>query len=89
MKVAQRTNDWQALYAVAHKIIPSLSIVGIKSYYIEMTKTLQENARGEKNTDEIKKSVYALTTVLTGACEELGQELNLINSPILCASKTK
>ena len=77
------TKDWKTLYAVAHKIIPSLSIVGIKPHYVDLAKTLQENARGEKNIAEIEKSVYELNTLLVKACEELDQELNLINHPVL------
>ncbi len=83
MKESLTTNDWKTLQAVAHKIIPSLSIVGIKPHYVELAKTLQENARGEKNIAEIEKSVYELNTLLVKACEELDQELNLINHPVL------
>jgi len=83
MKESMTTKDWKTLYAVAHKIIPSLSIVGIKPYYVELTKALQENARGGKNVAEIEKSVYELNTLLVKACEELDQELNLINHPVL------
>ena len=83
MKESMTTKDWKTLYAVAHKIIPSLSIVGIKPHYVELTKALQENARGEKNVAEIEKSVYELNTLLVKACEELDQELNLINHPVL------
>jgi PAS domain S-box-containing protein len=81
MKESLDAKDWKALYAVVHKIIPSLSIVGIKPDYIELTKTLQENTRNEKNIAEIEKSVQTLTALLIKACEELEHELNLINNP--------
>ena len=83
MKESLTTNDWNTLHAVAHKIIPSLSIVGIKPHYVEVAKALQENARGGENIAEIEKSVYELNTLLVKACEELDQELNLINHPVL------
>jgi PAS domain S-box-containing protein len=82
MNESSYSKDWKTLYATAHKIIPSLSIVGIKPIYIELTKTLQENAREEKNIPEIEKSVRALNTLLVKACKELDEELNLINNPI-------
>jgi PAS domain S-box-containing protein len=82
MKESLAAKDWQRLYAVAHKIIPSLSIVGIKPGYVEMAKTLQENTRAEKNITEIEKSVNALDTLLVKACEELELELNSINNPV-------
>jgi PAS domain S-box-containing protein len=82
MNESFRAKDWKTLYAVTHKIIPSLSIVGIKSAHVELTRTLQENAREEKNISEIEKSVSALNTLLVTACKELDEELNLINNPV-------
>lgn len=81
MKESLHAKDWETLYAIVHKIIPSLSIVGIKQEYITLAKTLQENARYERDIGEIEKSVYSLTTLLTKACSELEYELNLINNP--------
>jgi PAS domain S-box-containing protein len=82
MKVSTVANDWKRLYAVVHKMIPSLSIVGIKPEYIELAKALQENARHEKNTAEIETSVNTLNTLLVRACKELDQELHLIKTPV-------
>jgi CheY-like chemotaxis protein len=81
MKESLHTKNWKTMHSIAHKIIPSLSIVGIKPVYIELTRALQENAHDEKNVPEIEKSVYTLNAVLVKACEELDQELNLINNP--------
>jgi PAS domain S-box-containing protein len=81
MKESLLIKNWKALHAIVHKIIPSLSIVGIKPHHIDMARVLQENAHGEKNPQEIEKSVYSLNTLLTKACEELEYELKLINTP--------
>jgi PAS domain S-box-containing protein len=80
MKEGLKTQDWKMIYAITHKIIPSLSIVGIDSSYIEMTKTLQENARNETNVNEIERSADTLDSILAKACKELEIELNLINN---------
>jgi CheY-like chemotaxis protein len=81
IKESLEAKNWKALYAIVHKIIPSLSIVGIKPDYIALAKTLQENTRNEKNIAEIEKSVQSLTILLVKACEELEHELILINNP--------
>jgi PAS domain S-box-containing protein len=81
MKESLNLKDWNAMYSIVHKIIPSLSIVGIMPAYVTLATTLQENARNGKNITEIEKSVAKLNTVLVKACTELDNELNLINNP--------
>jgi CheY-like chemotaxis protein len=83
MKESSNSKDWKSLYSIVHKLIPSLSIVGIKQDYIALAQTLQENCRAEKNIPEIEKSVSSLTAILVKACEELEQQLNLISNPVL------
>jgi signal transduction histidine kinase/CheY-like chemotaxis protein len=80
MNESLRKQDWQMLYTIVHKIIPSLSIIGMDASYIEMTKKLQENARNAENTDEIVKSAGMLDHLLVDACDELQLELNAINT---------
>jgi PAS domain S-box-containing protein len=81
MNESLRKQDWPILYTIVHKIIPSLSIIGMDASHIEMTKTLQENARSGQNADEIVKSVGMLDRLLVDACDELQIELNAINNP--------
>jgi PAS domain S-box-containing protein len=80
MNESLRKQDWQMLYTIVHKIIPSLSIIGMDASYIEMTKKLQENARNAQNTDEIVKSAGMLDHLLVDACDELQLELTAINN---------
>jgi hypothetical protein len=80
MNESLRTQDWQMLYTIVHKIIPSLSIIGIDPSYIEMTKKLQDNARNAQNIDEIIKSAAMLDHLLMDACDELQIELTAINN---------
>jgi PAS domain S-box-containing protein len=81
MKDSLRNQDWQMLYSIVHKIIPSLSIIGMDASYIEMTKTLQDNARNAQNINEIIKSAGMLDQLLMDACDELQLEMNAINNP--------
>lgn len=77
MLASARNEDWKLLQAVAHKMIPSFSIVGIGKQYEDMAKALQESARTGKNVEEIRGLVVALEKVLNQACDELESELSL------------
>ena len=79
MLVSAKSKDWKALQSVAHKMIPSFSIVGIAKKYEDVARTLQESARTGEDQDGIKALVVTLEHVLTLACEELEIELSLIN----------
>jgi PAS domain S-box-containing protein len=83
MLVSANNKDWKTLQSVAHKMIPSFSIVGIGKQYEDMAKSLQESARTAENQEEIRGFVLALENVLTQACEELETELSLIQKTIL------
>lgn len=72
--------DWQALQAIAHKMIPSFSIVGISARYEGLAVKLQEYARNAERAEEIKELVSKLEHVLSHACTELETELNLIKN---------
>ena len=79
MKESVRNQDWQMLSSIVHKIIPSLSIVGIDTDYIAIAIALQDNARKRIHEDEIVKSVQILDELLVDACSELQVELELLN----------
>ncbi len=83
MLASANTKDWKTLQAVAHKMIPSFSIVGIDKQYEDMAKGLQESARAGENQEEIRGFVLDLEKVLTQACEELETELSLIQNTVL------
>jgi PAS domain S-box-containing protein len=80
MKEGEQMKNWKALQSIAHKMIPSFSIVGMNTQYETMAKHLQEFARNEEKPGEIQELVYSLANVLTHACEELELELNLLKS---------
>jgi signal transduction histidine kinase/FixJ family two-component response regulator len=68
--------DWDKLYAAAHKMIPSFSIMGINAEYENMAKKLQEFARTKKQSEEIPGLVLQLGNICEQACTELQTEFN-------------
>lgn len=81
MIASEKSKEWKALQAVAHKMIPSFSIVGIAKQYEDLAKALQEAARTGAEPEKIRDLVMTLGHVLVRACEELETELGLINKP--------
>jgi PAS domain S-box-containing protein len=78
MKLTTENKDWDQLQAIAHKMIPSFSIVGIKSKFKDMAIKIQEYSSMQEQTNKIPGLVLQLENVLSQACEELEEELNLI-----------
>jgi PAS domain S-box-containing protein len=72
--------NWKALQSIAHKMIPSLPIVGIGSQYENIAKDLQELARDGKNERAIHENAAILEKVLTGSCLELETVLNSLKT---------
>jgi PAS domain S-box-containing protein len=83
MLASAKSKDWKTLQSVAHKMIPSFSIVGIGKQYENAAKTLQESARTGDDQEGIQDLVLTLEHVLAQACQELETELGLINTPNL------
>lgn len=79
MMESSKNKNWKELQVIAHKLIPSFSIVGLSSENETLAKKLQEYARNEENLDEIQEIVLKLEKVLNLACKELELELNLLN----------
>ena len=73
-------NDWDSLYASAHKIIPSFSIMGIHEDYENMAKKVQEFASNQQKNEEIEQLVIQLENICAQACNELAEEYNLIKN---------
>ncbi len=78
MKKSFLDHDWDSLYANAHKIIPSFSIMGIHADYENMARKVQEFA-GTQN-EEIEQLVIQLENICSQACNELEEEFNRIKS---------
>jgi PAS domain S-box-containing protein len=80
MQSSTMQKDWKKLHATAHKLIPSFSIVGIRSEFADLAKELQEMTRAGESTEGIESKVNKLTDILQTACEELEVELTRIKT---------
>ena len=78
MKRSLKHKDWDALYAVVHKMIPSFSIMGINTDFELMAKKVQEYARMQKQTEGISNLVSQIEEVCLQACDELKIEFDTI-----------
>jgi PAS domain S-box-containing protein len=74
MKQSLNQKDWQRLYSVVHKIIPSFSIMGMNKDPEEIAKKIQEYAKNLKHLVRIKKLVLQLEKICSDACQELEEE---------------
>jgi PAS domain S-box-containing protein len=80
MKQSMLDKDWTGLYAAAHKMIPSFSIMGISSDFEMMAKKIQEFASTQKQTEGINDMILQLENICTQACIELQEELATIKN---------
>ena len=80
MKEAFRDKDWNLLYSAVHKIIPSLSIVGISTDFENIAKKIQDYASNQQQTDVITEMILNIENVCTQSCIELEEEYNIIKA---------
>ena len=80
MKKGLVDKDWNLLYASAHKMTPSFSIMGMGAEPENLAKRVQEYANTQQQTGEISELVGQLETVCTQACNELRVEFNRIKN---------
>ncbi|MEQ1587133.1 MAG: ATP-binding protein [Cyclobacteriaceae bacterium] len=80
MKRSFHDKDWESLYAVVHKMIPSFSIMGMHADFELIAKKVQEFASAQQKIGEIEDSVIQLENICTQACRELKEELNRIKN---------
>jgi PAS domain S-box-containing protein len=83
MKYSLEKKDWKTLYAAAHKIIPSFSIMGISIDFENIAKKIQEYAGAQLQTEGISMLVMQIENICSQACIELQEELELIKNPNL------
>jgi len=78
MKQSLNDKDWNSLFATAHKMIPSFSIMGIHKDFEEMAKKIQEYSHTQQHLDEVEELILQLETICSQACKELKEEYDLI-----------
>lgn len=70
--------DWNGVCQAAHKIKPTLSYLGMKESHLAAVKT-EENAKNQKNLDEIPELIEKIKKACDKAYLELEQELKEIS----------
>ena len=75
MKKGLEQKNWESVYAAAHKMIPSFSIMGIHKDYENMARKIQEYTGTNKQIDKLPDLVLQLEKVSMQACEELKEVL--------------
>jgi len=74
MKQSQAEKDWDSLFSAVHKIIPSLSIMGMNKKYETIAKTIQEYSSSKQNLDKINDLIIQLDAVCSQSYLELNEE---------------
>ena len=82
MKNSYEVKDWSMLQSTVHKMIPSLTIMGLNIKFETMAKTVQEYAKAQEEFDGISGLILQLEEVCKMACIELQEEYNLIKKTI-------
>jgi PAS domain S-box-containing protein len=80
IKKSMMEKDWITLNAALHKMIPSLSIVGMDKSYEKMARKLQGYALLQEQNIDISEILIKLEDACIIACKELKDEYNRINT---------
>ena len=78
MKQSLHDQDWNSLYAAAHKLIPSFLIMGIHKKYETIARKILNSANTQKYTNELQELIIQLENICSQACEELQIEYKLL-----------
>lgn len=78
MKECLQSQNWVALQAAVHRMIPSFSIVGIDPQFEQMAKRLQDYANIQMQSGEMQDLAVKLERVCMQACSELEIEFHKI-----------
>lgn len=82
MKESVQSEDWTALKAAAHKMIPSFAIIGLSADHKEIAMKIHEYASDLELSGEINDLVLQLESVCNNAYEELHLELKNLKTII-------
>jgi HPt (histidine-containing phosphotransfer) domain-containing protein len=80
MKKSHCNKDFDSLYAIMHKIIPSFSIFGIDSYFENIARKIQEYASEKETSEELADLILQLENVFNKTCVELEEKLTEIKN---------
>ncbi len=80
MKNGFINSDWKTLYTAIHKLIPSISIMGISTDFEKMAHKVQDYAKNQQQSEEIHEIIQQLEKVFLQSCVELKIELNTLKN---------
>ncbi|HLF45485.1 MAG TPA: ATP-binding protein [Chitinophagaceae bacterium] len=83
MKQSFGEKDWISLNTAVHKMIPSFSIMGMSTDFVNMAKNVQNYASTQQHEDGIHDMILQLENICTQACKELEIELTSIKKNTL------
>lgn len=75
MKECLLSQDWEGLHLNTHKIKPSIDFIGMSKDIFETAKSLEENAKEQKNIDEIPSQYEKVNKAFQEAFVELAEEV--------------
>lgn len=78
MKKSLQQDDWDTMYATAHKMIPSFAIMGISADFEVKAKKVQSYASARARQHEIKGLAQEIENICMQACRELAAEINTL-----------
>lgn len=79
MKKSLKDKDWQLLKSTIHKMIPSFNIMGINKEFEQIALQIHDYAHTIEQSIELTELVLKLENVFNVACQELQNELIIIN----------
>ena len=77
MKQSLSDNDWYRLYTTVHKLIPSLSIIGMPAEFETLAKNVQEYASAQQHLEELPEMANQLMNACSQTCDELEEKFDL------------
>jgi PAS domain S-box-containing protein len=78
MKESLASKDWKTIQSVAHKMIPSFSIMGFDNQIVEMAKSINNFNLVEFPENDIANIVCQIENTCLQAFDELNEELKLL-----------
>jgi HPt (histidine-containing phosphotransfer) domain-containing protein len=65
-----QTQDWPEVRSAAHKMKPSVDMMGVKSLY-DVVRSIEGNAKAESNLEQIPELYFRLSETLENVYEQL------------------
>lgn len=75
MKTCLLNQDWEGLHLNMHKIKPSIDFIGMSKDIFATAKSLEENAKEQKNMEEIPGQYEKVNKAFQEAFIELSEEV--------------